>query len=100
MDDVLKMSRMLLSLGGMVKLRCGKACRGGGSNPGCKVRLCCQKMGYEGCWECDDFETCSDFDFLRANHGDAHIRNLRKIRRKGMNEFLEGKKLWYSKPKE
>jgi hypothetical protein len=38
-------------------------------------------------------------DFLKANHGDAHLKNLRKIRRKGKEEFLKGKKYWYSKIK-
>ena len=87
-------------LGNMVKMRCNKACKGGGSNPGCKVRLCCKKNGLEGCWECDDFETCQKLDFLKGGHGDAILKNLRNIRTKGMDEFLSGEKLWYSKPKE
>jgi hypothetical protein len=38
-------------------------------------------------------------DFLKTNHGDAHIKNLRKIKSKGKEEFLKGKKYWYSKIK-
>jgi hypothetical protein len=89
-------------LGALVRLRCKNACRGGGGPPFCKMRKCCQKKGIEGCWECDDLETCEKLDFLRPNHGDAHIKNLRKIKKKGIDEFLEGKKYWYSniKPKE
>ena len=45
-------------LGAMVKFRCKKACHGGGGPPFCKIRACCQKNGYEGCWECDGFEDC------------------------------------------
>lgn len=52
-----------------------------------------------GCWECDEFETCEKLDFLKANHVDAHIKNLRKIKKKGVNEFLKEKKYWYVKPK-
>ena len=86
-------------LGALVKMRCKNACRGGGGPPFCKIRKCCQKRGFEGCWECDEFETCEKLDFLKPNHGDAHIRNLRRIKKKGVDEFLKGKKEWYSKPK-
>jgi hypothetical protein len=61
-------------LGGMVKLRCGKACREGGGNPFCKIRKCCQKKEIQGCWLCDEFETCKTLDDLKANHGIAHIK--------------------------
>lgn len=86
-------------LGALVKLRCKKACKGGGGNPMCKIRKCCQRKGFEGCWECDEFESCKKLDFLIPAHGDAHIKNLRKLKKKGVDEFLEGKKYWYTKPK-
>ncbi len=86
-------------LGGMVKLRCKRACRGGGGNPFCKIRTCCEKKELEGCWLCDEFETCEKLDELRANHGEAHIKNLRKIKKKGIPLFLDGPKHWYVKPK-
>ena len=87
-------------LGGMVKLRCKQACRGGGGNPYCKIRKCCQRRELEGCWLCDEFTTCEKLDVLVANHGIAHIKNLRSIQRNGIDGFLEGKKHWYVKPKE
>ena len=87
-------------LGGMVKLRCNHACRGGGGNPYCKIRKCCQKKEIEGCWLCDEFETCVKLNELEANHGVAHIKNLRRIKRNGIDSFLDGKKHWYAKPKE
>ncbi len=86
-------------LGGMVRMRCGKGCRAGGGPPFCKMRKCATKKGYAGCWECDTFETCSHLDFLVPSHGDAHIRNLRILKRKGVRGFLAGKKLWYSNVK-
>jgi hypothetical protein len=86
-------------LGAMVRLRCKKGCREGGGDPFCAVRRCCIKKGFEGCWECDEFEDCRKMDFLKANHGDAYIKNLRKIKKKGKEEFLKGKKYWYSKIK-
>jgi len=84
-------------LGAMVKLRCRSACKGGGGNPNCKIRKCCQKIGLEGCWECDRSEDCDKLDILEHNHGDAHMKNLRKIKKKGVCEFLKGKRCWYHK---
>ena len=84
-------------LGAMVKLRCKHACRNGGGNPYCKIRDCCQKKELEGCWLCDEFETCNKLVVLKANHGLAHIKNLRKIKNKGIEEFLKEKKYWYIK---
>lgn len=84
-------------LGAMVKFRCKKACRNGGGSPACKIRNCCDKKGIDGCWHCDDFETCNKLDFLRHVHGQAHIKNLRILKKKGVDEFLKGKKHWYVK---
>ena len=86
-------------LGAMVKLRCKNACKGGGGPPFCKMRKCCQKKGIGGCWQCDEFETCEKLDFLKPNHGDAHIKNLRNIKKHGTNGFINGKRLWYSAKK-
>ncbi|MBA7712616.1 hypothetical protein ES703_121599 [subsurface metagenome] len=77
-------------LGAMVKLRCKRTCRDGGGNPTCKVRVCCQKNGLRGCWECDEFETCSKLDFLKPIHGDANLKNLRKLKKQGVDSFLTG----------
>jgi len=83
-------------LGAMVKFRCRKGCRNGGGSPFCKIRKCVQKNGLVGCWECSDFETCKGLQFLEPVHGDAHIKNLRKIRKSGKEEFVKGKTLWYN----
>ncbi len=80
-------------LGAMVKFRCKRACRGGGGPP-CKMRNCCQKKGIEGCWECEDFETCTKLDFLKPNHEDAHIKNLKIIKKSGIESFITGKRNW------
>jgi len=83
-------------LGEMVKLRCKTVCKDGGGPPFCKIRKCCQKKGIGGCWECDEFEACEKLNFLKLGHGAAHIKNLRKIKKKGINEFLKGKKYWFA----
>ena len=81
-------------LGAMVKFRCNLGCRQGGGPPFCKIRKCCQKAGIQGCWECDELETCDKLDFLKGVHGDGHIKNLKKIRKKGVKEFQKGKRYW------
>jgi hypothetical protein len=81
----------------MVKLRCRKTCRNGGGNPFCKIRICCERKEIEGCWECDDFEECEKLKFLETNHGKAHIKNLKIIRKKGIEEFIIKDKFWYIK---
>ena len=81
-------------LGAMVKFRCRKACRGGGGPPFCKMRKCCQGKGIEGCWQCEEFETCENLDFLKPLHGDAHLKNLRTLKKTGVDNFLEGKRYW------
>jgi len=76
-------------LGVIVRLRCKKACRGGGGPPSCKIRNCCQKKNIQGCWMCRDFETCTKLDFLKTIHEDAHLKNLRKIQEQGIDIFLK-----------
>ena len=79
-------------LGAMVRLRCKSACKGGGGNPFCTIRKCCQKKGFVGCWECDEIETCKKLDSLNKIHKDAHRKNLKTIKKKGTSEFIKGKK--------
>ena len=81
-------------LGMMVKFRCKQGCRNGGGPPFCKMRKCCEKNDYQGCWECGDFETCEKLDFLKPVHDDAHIKNLRRLKKRGIEGFLEGKRDW------
>lgn len=81
-------------LGALVKFRCRKSCKGGGGPPFCKMRKCCQKKGIEGCWQCDEFETCEKLDFLKPSHGEAHLKNLRILKKKGIDGFIAGAKYW------
>ena len=72
------------TLDGLAMMRCTKMCRGGGGNPWCKIRKCCQNKGFDGCWECADFETCDKLE-------ERHIKNIKKIKKVGVSAFLEGK---------
>jgi len=84
-------------LGAMVKLRCG-GCRGGFRSKYCNIAKCAMEKGVEGCWECSEVEGCKEFEFLEATHGDANKKNLKKITRVGVDEWIEGARLWYSAP--
>ncbi len=85
-------------LGAMVKLRC-KGCRGGSRSKFCNIAQCAVKKGFEGCWECGEYTDCSKMDFLAHVHGDAHVKNMRKIGKVGVKEWAAGGPLWYSAPK-
>jgi hypothetical protein len=81
-------------LGAMVRFRCRRGCRAGGGPPFCKIRKCCMEKGYIGCWEFSEFEECDKLEFLQPVHGDAAIKNLGKIKKEGLGEFLKGGRRW------
>jgi hypothetical protein len=33
-----------------------------------------------GCWECNEFETCTKLDFLKPIHEDMYMKNLRILK--------------------
>ena len=81
-------------LGAMVKFRCKKGCRNGGGPPFCQIRKCCKEKEIAGCWECGDRDACKKLDFLKPVHGDAHLKNIQAIRKKGIAGFMAGKRNW------
>jgi hypothetical protein len=81
-------------LGEMEKFRCEKGCRSGGGPPFCEIRKCCQDKNISGCWECGQHERCEKLNFLNAVHGDGHRKNLALIEKKGVPEFMKGKRHW------
>jgi hypothetical protein len=82
------------ALGSMVRLRCRRPCTEGGGNPQCRIRLCVRRKGLRGCWECAEFGGCKKLRFLAAVHGDAHLRNLRRLKRGGIAKFIRGPRDW------
>jgi hypothetical protein len=81
-------------LGTMVKLRCHRTCREGGGPPSCKVRNCCRKKESAGCLQCEEFESCHKLDFLKQVHADANPKNLRTLKKSGVEGFVQGKRYW------
>ncbi len=80
-------------LGEIVKLRCKRTCQGGGP-PVCKIRECCRMKNIEGCWQCDESETCQKLDFLKPFHEDAYLKNLKILKNAGIDSFINGKRYW------
>jgi len=69
------------SLDGLAKMRCTKTCSGGGGNPWCKIRTCCQKKGIKGCWECVSFQSCNKLIEIYRD-------NIKQINKLGIDKFL------------
>ncbi len=82
----------------MTELRCPKICRKIEPNyVKCEISKCCREKGYYACHECDTFEACDKLKTLSGLHGDSHIKNLRAIRKMGIDDWIEkGKRLWFA----
>ena len=75
----------------IVALQCSSPCRigGGCAPPPCDVLACCGEKGFDGCWQCDEFEKCRRFESLREIHGDSPRQNLKTIRKFGLDKWVE-----------
>jgi len=83
-----KYDGMLSLLKTIASLKCEAPCRlGGGRGESCEVIMCNKSRGTEGCWDCDDFEQCGKLDFLKPFCEEAPIRNLRKIKIYGVENW-------------
>ena len=81
-------------LGAMVKLRCKRTYRDRKRATSCGIWKCCREQSFQGCWECDQFMDCEKLKVLEPLHKDFPIKNLRKIRRSGVESWLEGRRYW------
>lgn len=75
----------------IVALQCNSPCRigGGCATFSCGILACCREKGFDGCWQCDEFEKCQSFESLKAIHGDSLQQNLGTIKKFGFDEWLE-----------
>ncbi|WXG42024.1 MAG: DUF3795 domain-containing protein [Candidatus Freyarchaeum deiterrae] len=73
----------------IIQLRCHKTCINNGGNPNCRIRECVNEKGIEGCWECPDFEDCELLEPLSIYHGDTPKRNLRLIKKYGVENWTD-----------
>jgi hypothetical protein len=75
----------------IVALQCNSPCRigGGCAPPPCDILACCREKGFDGCWQCTEFEKCRRFESLREIHGDSPRQNLKTIRKFGLDKWVE-----------
>ena len=75
----------------IVALQCNNPCRVSGGCPtfSCDILKCCCEKGFEGCWQCNEFESCAKFDSLKSIHGDSPQQNLKKIEELGLDKWIE-----------
>lgn len=75
----------------IVALQCNNPCRVGGgcSSFSCEILECCRKKDFEGCWQCDEFESCGKLEPLKSIHGDSPQQNLKKIKELGVDGWAE-----------
>lgn len=81
----------------IIRLGCNTPCRSGGDGclEPCEIKICVQARKFEGCWECDEFEGCNKFEFLKLLHGDTAKGNLRKIKKHGLNKWAKHRGMFY-----
>ena len=90
-------STLISSLKALSEIKCGIPCRLGGDGCGgsCEIARCIETTSFEGCWECNEFEKCNKFDFLKSFHGEAPVNNLRKIKKHGLDNWAKYREKCY-----
>ena len=82
------------ALKAMCNLDCYHPCKEGGGGASCEIRICCKEKKLNGCWECEQMETCTVLAAIYPVHQGANVRNMKIIREQGMDAFLAGEKYW------
>lgn len=79
------------------EINCEIPCGLGGDGCGgtCEIIKCVKAKGFEGCWECNYFERCAKLDFLTPFHGEAPLKNLRKIKEMGIDNWAKTREKCY-----
>ena len=75
----------------IVGLQCNSPCRVGEdcSTFSCGILACCREKGFDGCWQCDEFEKYQRFDSLKAIHVNSPQQNMETIKKFGFDKWLE-----------
>ena len=95
-DKFKQYPEMLSLLETINDLKCEVPCRlGGGRGGACEVIVCNKNKAIEGCWDCSDFEQCGKLDFLKPFCEDAPIKNLRKIKEYGVENWARHREKQY-----
>lgn len=75
----------------MMELRCFNPCKKGGGNPNCEIKLCAQKNGFDGCWQCDNFQECEKLKVLDQFDDPVYAENLRRVKEISLEQFINEK---------
>jgi hypothetical protein len=82
----------------MTQLKCPKTCRLIKQNDvKCEISKCCRDNGFFACHECSNFERCDKLGKMAGLHGDSCIKNLRSIKKMGIETWIrKGKRFWFA----
>ncbi len=61
----------------------------------CDVLICIENKGYEGCWDCNDLETCEKKKFFSFTYGDVPVKNCILIRHYGKEAVKPSNNKYY-----
>jgi hypothetical protein len=88
---------LIATLKAISGIKCEIPCRLGGDGCGgtCEIITCVKTKGFEGCWECDEFEECDKFGFVKHFFGDAPLINLRLIKKLGIDDWSKNREKCY-----
>lgn len=94
--DFKNMPEFIAMLDKIVSMQCEKVCSeaGGCSIPQvdeimggivkeshkCDVLICIESKGYQGCWECDELETCEKKKSFTFTYGDSPVETCKTVR--------------------
>ena len=87
-----KMSDFIEVLDGLINIQCKTTCQesGGcsmcGTTKECLTIKCVKEKRLDGCWECNENESCSKLTFQRRSYGKTIDENFKIINEKGINE--------------
>ena len=76
-------------LDGITTLQCkttcqeARGCSVGGDTHKCKALKCLENNGYEGCWQCSEYEICGKLGFLKNGYGYVIEENLTIVKEEG-----------------
>ena len=88
---------MITALKVISAIKCEVPCRigGDGCDGSCQIIGCVKEKAIEGCWDCAEFKFCDKLNFLKPFHGDAPLKNLRKIKELGIDSWAKHREKCY-----
>jgi hypothetical protein len=88
---------MIKTIEAINNLKCNTPCRLGGDGCAkpCEIIKCVTSKNLKGCWECSEFEECDKFEFLKPFSGNGPQKNLKKIKKYGLDNWSIHREKFY-----